>query len=233
MSSVPVTIWTQYDEIDSLSSSAFWMPPSRNRARTTPTIVPRPPKIDTPPSRTAVTAVSSKPWPTFAAAVELRSEMTTPARPATAPESTNSVVLIRLTRSPAKYAASWLAPIANTERPNGVACSRTPNPTPSTANSTIVSGMNVPAKFPNARSVQTEGKSVTDSSPMITNASPRNSASVPIVTASDGRPSRVTRSPLNAPHTAPAAMQMGMINSSGSPWFHRYAISALDSARTD
>ena len=44
----------------------------------TPTIVPRPPKIDTPPSSTAVIAVSSKPWPTFAAAVELRSEITMP-----------------------------------------------------------------------------------------------------------------------------------------------------------
>ena len=66
-SSAPVTIWIQYDEMDSLSSSAFWMPPSRNRARTTPAIVPRPPKIETPPSSTAVTAVSSKPWPTLAA----------------------------------------------------------------------------------------------------------------------------------------------------------------------
>ena len=82
-----MTIWIQYDEIDSLSSSAFWMPPSRNSARMTPAIVPRPPKIETPPSSTAVTTVSSKPWPTLAAAVELRSEMTTPASAATAPES--------------------------------------------------------------------------------------------------------------------------------------------------
>ena len=44
--------------------------------------------------------VSSKPTPTLAAAVELRSEMTTPASAATAPESTNSVSLIRLTRRP-------------------------------------------------------------------------------------------------------------------------------------
>ena len=56
------------------------------------------------------------------------------------------------------------------------------------ANSTIVFGTSVPAKLPNARSVQVVGKSVTDSSPMTTKASPRNSASVPIVTASDGRP---------------------------------------------
>ena len=49
----------------------------------TPAIVPRPPKIDTPPSSTAVIAVSSNPWPTLAAAVELRSEMTIPASAAT------------------------------------------------------------------------------------------------------------------------------------------------------
>ena len=107
-----MTIWIQYDEIDSLSSSAFWMAPSRNSASATPMSVPRPPKIETPPSSTAVIAVSSKPWPTLAAAVELRSEMTTPASAATVPDSTNSASLIRLTRRPAKYAASSLAPIA-------------------------------------------------------------------------------------------------------------------------
>ena len=42
------------------------------------------------------------------------------------PEATNSVILIRLTRMPEKYAASSLAPIAKTERPNGVACRTTP-----------------------------------------------------------------------------------------------------------
>ena len=78
----------------------------------TPTIVPRPPKIETPPSSTAVIAVSSKPMPTFAAAVELRSEITMPASAATVPDRTNRVSLIRLTRRPEKYAASSLAPIA-------------------------------------------------------------------------------------------------------------------------
>ena len=82
-------------------------------------------------------------------------------------------------------------------------------------------GTAVPAKFPNARSVQTLGKSVTESSPMTTNARPRNSASVPIVTASDGRPRRVTSRPLNAPHRPPRTMQIGMIASIGWPWFHR------------
>ena len=93
--------------------------------------------------------------------------------------------------------------------------------------------MNVPAKLPNARSVQMPGKSVTDSSPMTTNARPRNSASVPIVTASDGRPKRVTSTPLKAPHSAPATRQSGMISSTGSPWFHSDAAIALDSASTE
>src|SRR4051794_20731817 len=101
------------------------------------------------------------------------------------------------------------------------------------ANSTIVSGVNVPAKLPNARSVQMVGKSVTDSSPMTTNASPRNSASVPIVTASDGSPKRVTSTPLKAPQSAPATRQSGMISSTGSPWFHSDAAIALDSASTE
>ena len=78
----------------------------------TPTIVPRPPKIETPPSSTAVIAVNSKPMPTLAAAVELRSEITMPASAATVPDRTNRVNLIRLTRRPAKYDASSLAPMA-------------------------------------------------------------------------------------------------------------------------
>ena len=48
----------------------------------------------------------------FAAAVELRREMTTPASPATAPDSVNSTSLTRLTRRPEKYDASSFAPIA-------------------------------------------------------------------------------------------------------------------------
>src|SRR4051794_36601445 len=94
-------------------------------------------------------------------------------------------------------------------------------------------GTAVPAKFPNARSVQTCGKSVTESSPMITNASPRNSARVPIVTARDGSPSRVTRSPLNAPASPPTTMQTGMMSSSGTPPFHRPAITALERPSTE
>ena len=40
---------------------AVWRQPRTATARTTPTIVPRPPKIETPPSRTAVTTKSSMP----------------------------------------------------------------------------------------------------------------------------------------------------------------------------
>src|ERR1044072_1648017 len=54
--------------MESLSSSAFWMAPSRNSASATPTSVPRPPKIETPPSSTAVMAGSAKDWPRWAGA---------------------------------------------------------------------------------------------------------------------------------------------------------------------
>ena len=62
---------------------------------------------------------------------------------------------------------------------------------------------------------------MTESSPITTKASPRKSASVPIVTASEGSPKRVTSRPLKAPHSAPATRQIGMIASTGWPWFHR------------
>jgi hypothetical protein len=50
--------------------------------------------------------------PDVRAAVELRSEMTTPASAATVPDMTKSHILMRLTRMPEKRAASSLAPIA-------------------------------------------------------------------------------------------------------------------------
>ena len=61
-----------------------------------------------------------------------------------------------------------------------------------------------------ANRVSSDGKSETFWSPMTTRASPRNSARVPMVTASDDSPSRVISSPLNAPHRAPTATQMVM-----------------------
>ena len=42
---------------------AVWRQPSTATARTTPMIVPRPPKIETPPSSTTVTTNSSMPMP--------------------------------------------------------------------------------------------------------------------------------------------------------------------------
>ena len=50
---------------------------------------------------------------------------------------------------------------------------------------------------------------------------------MPIVTASDGSPSRVTRKPLSAPHSPPTTMTAGMIASIGQLWFHSDPISAL------
>ena len=76
-------------------------------------------------------------------------------------------------------------------------------------------GIAVPATFPKARSVHVAGKSVTDWSPMTTNASPRKSESVPMVTASDGSPKRVTSTPLSAPHSAPTSVHAGMMSSTG------------------
>ena len=56
-------------------------------------------------------------------------------RRSTTPESTNSRSLIRLTRMPAWNAASWLSPMAYSERPNGVMRSTTPAITATTRKS--------------------------------------------------------------------------------------------------
>ena len=83
-----MTIWIQYDEIDSLSSSAFWMPPSRNSARMTPGD-----RAAAAEDRDAAEQHRGDDGQLEALAdvggarVELRSEMTMPASAATVPES--------------------------------------------------------------------------------------------------------------------------------------------------
>ena len=62
-----------------------------------------------------------------------------------------------------------------------------------------MTGIGVPGMFALARSVQNSGNSVIAVVPSRPTAMPRNSASVPIVTASDGRPTTVTRKPLTTP----------------------------------
>ena len=53
---------------------------------------------------------------------------------------------------------------------------------------------------------------------------PRKSVSVPIVTASDGRPSPVTRKPLNAPHRPPTASAAAIASQSDQPCENASAI---------
>ncbi len=67
----------------------------------------------------------SKPRPLSARALPYRRVKRTPANAENSPVATKSSSLIRLTRMPAKYAASSWEPIAKRERPGPVACSTT------------------------------------------------------------------------------------------------------------
>ena len=62
-------------------------------------------------------------------------------------------------------------------------------------------GMPVAPSFEVKNPVSSGGKFATALSPMTTSARPRKSASVPIVTASEGSPTTATRKPLNTPAT--------------------------------
>ncbi len=67
----------------------------------------------------------SKPSPLSARALPYLRVKTIPAKAENSPVTTKSSSLIRLTRMPAKYAASSWEPIAKSERPSPVACSTT------------------------------------------------------------------------------------------------------------
>ena len=84
----PVTIWIQYDEIDSLSSSAFWMPPSSSSARMTPDDrAAAAEDRDAAEQHRGDRRSARSPGRRSRRAVELRSVMTMPASAATAPET--------------------------------------------------------------------------------------------------------------------------------------------------
>ena len=92
--------------------------------------------------------------------------------------------------------------------------------TASTTNSANAdTGSEVPGTIgPTAKSAYCCGKSVTASVAEHDVARARGrAASVPMVTASEGSPSRVTSSPLTRPHTAPSTSSSGMIVSIGQP----------------
>ena len=67
----------------------------------------------------------------------------------------------------------------------------------------------------------------------MTLANPRYRVSVPIVTASDGRPTRVTRKPLMAPATVPMSRHTTMISGIAQWWIHSAPISSADSAKME
>src|SRR5215471_7656233 len=69
--------------------------------------------------------------------------------------------------------------------------------------------------------------------PRMIRAMPRYSASVPMVTASDGSPSRVTRNPLSRPAARPSSTRTAKIASIGQCLAHRKPSSALDMPRVD
>ena len=102
-------------------------------------------------------------------------------------------------------------------------------PIASTTNRIVTLGIGVPGIFDFARSVQNSVKSVTAVVPSSPTASPRKSASVPIVTASDGRPTTVMKKPLTAPAIAPTTMLTRPATSIGSPAWCSVPMTTLDS----
>ena len=80
---------------------------------------------------------------------------------------------------------------------------------PSRTNTRRVYGIGLPAMVPNPNSVNQYGQTLMTRGPSTMFATPRNSASVPSVTTSEGMPARVTRTPLNRPPSAPISSTTG------------------------
>ena len=94
-------------------------------------------------------------------------------------------------------------------------------------------GMGIPGVVPNPKVVNQSGKALTPRDPRTTRARPRYRARVPTVTTSDGRPIRVTSTPLSRPPSAPTTSTMGMTSSIGTPAAYRVPRTAADRPTID
>ena len=97
----------------------------------------------------------------------------------------------------------------------------------SMTNGIMMPGIGVPGMLSLARSVQNSGNSVIAVVPSRPTAMPRNSASVPIVTASEGNPTTVMRNPLIVPATAPTRIAVPAAAGNGHPASVRMPVSTL------
>ena len=97
-SSPRAMLWTS--TVTLARRSAFCMTATAKTASTTPGMLPDPPKMFTPPSRTTVTTVSVMPCPASARALDRRAVRMVPASAAMTPDSMNRLILSRCTRTP-------------------------------------------------------------------------------------------------------------------------------------
>jgi hypothetical protein len=123
---------------------AFCITATARTARTTPGIVPEPPKMLTPPSRTTVTTVSVMPCAASARALDRRDVRITPAMDAMSPDRTKSPILTRVTRTPEKRAVPGFLPMAKTWRPTQVRWRTIPSTMASRRKMTNGHGTSVP-----------------------------------------------------------------------------------------
>ncbi len=101
----------------------------------------------------------------------------------------------------------------------------------STMNSSRIDGNAVPRPKRRSftRSLNSSGKPVTAVVPRMPTAIPRNRASEPIVTASDGRPTTVMRKPLTAPPMTPTRTAIAIAAGSGVPAWKSAPMITLES----
>src|SRR6185437_15924504 len=119
------------------------------------------------------------------------------------------------------------------DRPVAVKCSTMPKITASTMKMARFHGIWVPGSGLMPMPMYPDGKSETVLGPSRISATPRYSARVPIVTASEGSPTRVTSRPLISPARMPTRATTTKMASMGHPLAHRKPSSALDIPRIE
>src|SRR5262245_15559846 len=185
-------------------------------ANATPSSVPEPPKMLTPPSSTMVMMSSSKPSPMLARTEPRRAANSTPATPATKADAVNSSTLVRATSMPEKRATSALSPRTNSRRPTTERCRTIPPSTSSTRNRTSPNGIG-PMKSARPTSPNQSGKSPIDRSSSSTRAAPRNPISPASVTTSDEIPVLAITQPCSSPAAAAATSASTIASQKGTP----------------
>lgn len=180
-----------------------------------PKMVPVPPRVEVPPTTTAVMTTSSKPAPMPDSMTDCWGIMTKAATAVRKPRRVKVMSLMRVEEIRALVAAVGLPPTAWMRRPRRVRWARKSDARTTVAATQRLMGRPVSVPVPRVRRLG--GRSVIQAPAIAKSVMPRRMVSIPSVAMMEGMRPRVMRMPLRRPMAEPARRVAAMTRGTGRP----------------